>query len=59
MIKMPQSDYIRHLSFKEGISGRDISKMTGISRNTISKILNSEDAQELGVVGASVSPGAK
>ncbi|MFZ3130565.1 MAG: hypothetical protein WA125_05535 [Desulfosporosinus sp.] len=48
MITVPQSDYIRHLFFKEGISGSGISKMTGISRNTISKILNTEDAQKIG-----------
>lgn len=49
MIEVTQADYIRDLHFKEGMSARSISQMTGVSRNTISKILNAEDTQELGV----------
>lgn len=48
MIKVPQIDYIRHLYFKENISIRKIAKMVNMARNTVSKIVNSEDVTDLG-----------
>jgi transposase len=48
MIKVPQVDYIRHLYFKENLSIRKIAKMVGMSRNTVTKIVNAPDLVELG-----------
>lgn len=43
MIKMAQIEYIRKLYFMEGLSIREISRRTGIHRDTISKYVSMED----------------
>ncbi len=43
MIKMAQLEHIRKLYFLEGLSIREISRITGHHRDTISKYLNSEE----------------
>jgi transposase len=43
MIKMAQLEDIRKLYFMEGLSIREISRRTGIHRNTISKYISIEE----------------
>jgi DNA-binding transcriptional regulator LsrR (DeoR family) len=42
MIKMAQLEYIRKLYFMEGLSIREISRRTGIHRDTIAKYISLE-----------------
>ena len=45
MIKMAQLEYIRKLYFMEGLSIREISRRTGIHRDTIAKYISLEEPQ--------------
>jgi transposase len=45
MIKMAQIEHIKKMYYLEGLSIREISKITGHHRDTIAKYLDSQDSE--------------
>jgi len=56
MIKMAQLEHIRKLYHLEGLSIREISRITGHHRDTIAKYLNADSSDPLSIPAPSGQP---